>query len=293
MNRLWMHYFGRGIVETDEDFGAQGAPPTHPQLLDWLGRELIRQHWSLKAMHRLIVTSATYRQSSSARPDAAEKDPRNLILARQERVRVDAEIVRDAALSASGLLDGTIGGPSVRPPQAEGVYAFTQNKKEWKVSSGKDRFRRALYTQFYRSAPYPLFTTFDAPDFQTVCTRRGRSNTPLQALTVANDPAFVEIAQGLAARVMRDIPGAGDEKRESQLRRLFILCLCREPSGKELAILRAYYDREAQVYAADADGAAALVPKTLIDSETPVAGAAAMVCTARTILNTDAFITRE
>jgi hypothetical protein len=126
MNRVWMHYFARGIVETDEDFGAQGSAPTHPELLDWLGREFIRRGWSYKAMHRLIVTSATYRQSSKARPELAEKDPRNLLLARQERVRFDAEVVRDAALCASGLLNRSVGGPSVRPPQPEGVYAFTQ-----------------------------------------------------------------------------------------------------------------------------------------------------------------------
>ncbi|HYR57341.1 MAG TPA: DUF1553 domain-containing protein, partial [Chthoniobacteraceae bacterium] len=205
MNRVWMRYFGRGIVETDEDFGAQGSPPTHPELLDWLARTFIERGWSMKAIHRLIVTSATYRQSSKARPELAEKDPRNLLLARQERVRVEAEIVRDAALSASGLLDPTIGGPSVHPPQAEGVYTFTQNKKKWDADAGPNRFRRALYTTFYRAAPYPLFSTFDAPDFQSVCTRRARSNTPLQALTVANDPAFLEIAAGLARRALLDV----------------------------------------------------------------------------------------
>src|SRR5690606_36126200 len=146
--------------------------------------EFIRQGWSMKKMHRLIVTSATYRQSSNARPELAERDPRNLWRARQERVRLEAEIVRDAALSASGMLTEEIGGPSVHPPQPDGVFAFTQTKKKWDEDKGPDRYRRALYTMFYRSAPYPLFTTFDAPDFQNVCTRRGRSNTPLQALTV-------------------------------------------------------------------------------------------------------------
>ncbi|MHA3775557.1 PSD1 and planctomycete cytochrome C domain-containing protein [Verrucomicrobiota bacterium sgz303538] len=293
INRMWMRYFGRGIVETDEDFGAQGSAPTHPELLDWLGREFIRQGWSMKAMHRLIVTSATYRQSSNARPDATEKDPRNLLLARQERVRVDAEIIRDAALSASGLLDRTIGGPSVRPPQAEGVYAFTQTKKEWKASTGPDRFRRALYTQFYRSSPYPLFTTFDAPDFQTVCTRRVRSNTPLQALTLANDPAFFEIAQGLAVRVLREVPGVNDDARDSRLKRAFVLCFCREPSARELEILRGYYAGEAQAFSVDENAAKALLPEKSIHSDITPAIAAAMVTTARTLLNTDAFITRE
>ncbi len=206
MNRLWMRYFGRGLVESDEDFGAQGSPPTHPALLDWLAGQFIRSGWSQKQMHRLIVTSATYRQSSRQTPLALERDPRNVFLSRQNRLRLEAEVVRDAALSASGLLDRTIGGPSVHPPQPDGVYAFTQLAKQWKTDTGGARYRRALYTFFYRSAPYPLFATFDAPDFQTACTRRPRSNTPLQSLTVANDAAFVELAQGLALRLTKDVP---------------------------------------------------------------------------------------
>ncbi len=286
MNRVWMRYFGRGIVETDEDFGTQGSGPTHPELLDWLGREFMRRGWSMKAMHKLIVTSATYCQSSRARPDLLEKDPRNLLLARQERVRVEAEIVRDAALSASGVLDEAIGGPSVRPPQPEGVYSFTQNDKKWTPDTGANRYRRALYTKFYRSAPYPLFGTFDAPDFQTVCTRRARSNTPLQALTVANDPAFVELAQGLAARVLREAP---DE--DARLRRAFALCLSREPSAKELAVLREYYER--QLRTLDATAIAAVVSADVAESGAAPEVCAAMVCVARTLFNTDNFITRE
>jgi len=290
VNRIWMHYFGRGLVETDEDFGAQGSPPTHPELLDWLARTFIARGWSMKAMHRLIVTSATYRQSSKARPELAERDPRNLLLAHQERVRIEAETVRDAALSASGLLDQTIGGPSVFPPQAEGVYAFTQNTKKWVAETGPNRFRRGMYTTFFRSAPYPLFGTFDAPDFQTVCTRRGRSDTPLQALTVANDPAFVEIAQGLAARVLREVPG---DDVEGRIRRAFALSLCREPSTKELSILRSYHEEQLAGLGQDASAAKALLSPALANSGTAPATAAAMVCVARAILNTDSFITRE
>ncbi len=290
VNRMWMHYFGRGLVETDEDFGAQGSPPSHPELLDWLARTFVERGWSMKAMHRLIATSATYRQSSKARPDLAERDPRNLLLARQERVRVEAETVRDAALSASGLLDQTIGGPSVFPPQAEGVYAFTQNSKKWIAETGPNRFRRGMYTTFFRSAPYPLFGTFDAPDFQTVCTRRGRSNTPLQALTVANDPAFLEIAQGLAARVLREVP---DDDVEGRIRRAFALSLCREPSAKELAILRAFHAEQLASLGGDALAAKALLTPALANSGAAPASAAAMVCVARAILNTDSFITRE
>jgi len=289
MNRLWMRYFGRAIVETEEDFGTQGSPPTHPELLDWLAGEFMRRGWSMKAMHRLIVTSATYRQASHARKDLIETDPRNLLLARQERLRVEAEIVRDAALSASGLLDARIGGPSVRPPQPDGVYAFTQVKKNWPAASGSDRFRRALYTVFYRSAPYPLFTTFDAPDFQTVCTRRLRSNTPLQSLTLANDPAFLEIAQGLAARLVRDVPGDYSAVLDARLRHAFLLCYSRVPDATELAALRGYVERQLRSFA----GEAALASQELTKAGLTEAQAAALVAAARVLFNTDNFITRE
>ncbi len=289
MNRTWMHYFARGIVETDDDFGTQGTPPTHPELLDWLAREFIRQRWSMKAMHRLIVTSATYRQASKARPETMERDARNLLLSRQDRVRVDAEIVRDAALSASGLLSGAIGGPSVRPPQPEGVFSFTQATKKWTPDTGANRYRRALYTRFYRSAPHPLFTAFDAPNFQTVCTRRLRSDTPLQALTVANDAMFLEIAEGLAARALRETPG-GD--RSARLSRMFLLCLCREPSSKERQILEQYYDGQLASFADDALAQTLAAPGTSASGESPEA-LAALTASARAILNTDAFITRE
>lgn len=293
MNRVWMRYFGRGIVETEEDFGTQGSPPTHPELLDWLSGEFIKRGWSLKAMHRLIVTSATYRQSSQARRDLADIDPRNLLLARQERFRVEAEIVRDAALSASGLLNPKIGGPSVRPPQPDGVYAFTQNKKNWVAATGVERFRRALYTQFYRSAPYPLFTTFDSPDFQQVCTRRHRSNTPLQSLTLANDPAFLEIAQGLAARLVREVPGEFSARLDARLRRAFDLCFSRSPNEFELSALLSYIERQLQGFAKEPASAAALVNKDLIQAGLTEAQSAALTAAARVLFNTDNFITRE
>jgi hypothetical protein len=289
MNRIWLRYFGRGLVETEEDFGTQGTPPTHPELLDWLAGELIRRGWSIKEMHRLIVTSAAYRQSSRSRPDLAERDPRNLLLARQERVRVEAEIVRDAALAASGLLDRTVGGPSVRPPQPEGVYAFTQTQKKWTADTGPARYRRGMYTLFFRSAPYPLFTTFDAPDFSTVCTRRIRSNTPLQALTVANDEAFLEIAQGLASRVLKELP-EGDSA--AQLRRAFLLCLSREPNSRELAALQGFFNRQLDQFNSHGDRVEALLPADQQKARSPAA-AAALVLACRAILNTDAFITRE
>ena len=300
MNRVWMRYFGTGLVETDDDFGSQGSPPSHPELLDWLGREFIRKKWSMKAMHRLIVTSATYRQSSKVRPELQEKDPLNRLLARQSRLRVEAEIVRDAALSASGLLTPVVGGPGVRPPQPSGVYAFTQTKKTWTANEGADRYRRAMYTVFYRSAPYPLFGTFDSPDFQTTCTRRPRSNTPLQSLTLANDPAFLEIAQGLSARVLREVtekPEAAGKKSDEKslldrrLNHVFFLCLSRSPSVKEMSILRNFYNAQKRTFATKTDAASMLLSPELKQGD--VASTAALVCVARAVLNADAFIARE
>lgn len=249
-------------------------------------------------MHRLIVTSATYRQSSSQTPQSTirnpqSEDPRNLLLARQERFRVEAEIVRDTALSASGLLNPKIGGPSVRPPQPEGVYAFTQNKKNWVAAPGAERFRRALYTQFYRSAPYPLFTTFDSPDFQQVCTRRFRSNTPLQSLTLANDPAFLEIAQGLAARLVRDVPGEFTATLDARLKHAFALCFSRSPSIIELAALRSYVESQARGFAKEPSSATTLVNKELTNAGLTEAQSAALTVAARVLFNTDNFITRE
>jgi mono/diheme cytochrome c family protein len=293
MNRVWLRYFGRGIVETEEDFGTQGTLPSNPELLDWLAGEFIRRGWSLKAMHRLIVNSATYRQASTTRQDLNEKDPRNFLLARQERFRVEAEIVRDAALSASGLLNAKIGGPSVRPPQPDGVYAFTQNRKNWIVAAGTERYRRALYTFFYRSAPYPLFTTFDAPDFQQVCTRRQRSDTPLQSLTLANDPAFLEIAQGLASRLVREVPGEFAATLDARLRHAFALCFSRAPNATELAALRGYVERQLQGFAKEPASAAALANKELTKAGLTEAQAAALTAAARVLFNTDNFITRE
>ena len=287
VNRVWAHYFGRGIVETDEDFGAQGSAPVHPELLDWLAWEFSKTDgWSYKKLHRLIVTSATYRQSSKARPDLAEKDARNLFLARQERLRVEAEIVRDSALCASGLLDRTIGGPGVRPPQPDGVYSFTQTAKSWKTSPAPARFRRGLYTVFYRSSAYPLLGTFDVPDMQTTCTRRARSNTPLQSLTLANDGAFLEIAEGLANRLAKSAPDL-----DARLKLGFRLTVCREPSAQELGVLRDYTKRQAEQFTEDTEAAKALAPRPI--GTLPPGEAAALLCAARVLINTDNFITRE
>ncbi len=267
VNRLWQAYFGRGLVESENDFGTQGSVPSHPELLDWLATEFAGRGWGVKAIHRLIVTSASYRQSSLVRPDLARADPENRRLARQSRLRLEAELIRDAALSASDLLIPAVGGPSVFPPQPDGVMSLGQVRREWVASPGPDRFRRGLYTYLWRATPHPALAVFDAPDATRACTRRIRSNTPLQALTLLNDPAYFEFAGALADRVLRE--GPGDD--EGRLTFGFRLGLARAPGGVELRRLA-----------------------TLLDDarrSDPERGAWTTV--ARVLLNLDEFITRE
>jgi mono/diheme cytochrome c family protein len=289
VNRLWQQYFGVGLVETENDFGTQGTPPTHPELLDWLASEFIEQGWRLKAMHRLMVTSATYRQSSHTRTDLVQLDPRNKLLARQARVRFEAETIRDAALAASGLLSRKIGGPSVHPPQPPGIYRFTQQDKQWKESQGEDRYRRGMYTYFWRSSPYPFLMTFDAPGGNVTCTRRIRSNTPLQALTLANDVAFVEIAQGLALRVLTEETSSDERAR---LEYAFRLCLARRPTSLEIHRLSQYLASQLRSFKASPEEAKAAAPAKLPEGA-DVAQAAAWTAVSRVLLNLDEFITRE
>jgi len=288
VNRVWMRYFGHGLVKTENDFGTQGSFPTHPELLDWLAHTFVEQGWSMKELHRLITNSETYRQSSQASPEAEKVDPLNHLLARQNRIRFEAEIIRDTALSASGLLHPEIGGPGVMPPQPGGVYAFTQRKVNWVDATGPDRYRRALYTKFYRSAPYPLLTTFDSPDFQSVCTGRIRSNTPLQSLTLANDTAMFELAKGLGARTMSEVEGSDTDR----IRHAFSLCYSRPPSEKELGAVAAFQKKQAASFAADKAAADSVAPAEYPDSFT-LAEAASWSAVARALLNTDEFITRE
>jgi hypothetical protein len=269
VNRFWQAHFGRGLVETENDFGTQGARPTHPELLDWLASEFIRLGWSQKALHRLIVTSATYRQSSGARPDAAAKDPGNRLLARQSRLRLEAEPIRDAALAASGLLARQVGGPSVFPPQPDGVMSLGQMRREWKADTGSGRYRRGLYTFFWRATPHPMLTVFDAPDATRACTRRERSNTPLQALTLLNDEAYFECAEALADRVLRE--GPSDDPGRLDL--LFRLTLARIPSDSESQRL------------------AGLLAQ--LRAEPGATDREAWTTAARVLLNLDEFITRE
>jgi mono/diheme cytochrome c family protein len=287
MNRIWQAYFGLGLVETENDFGTQGAAPSHPELLDWLASEFGERGWSLKAMHKLIVTSATYRQASKVRPELTKVDPRNRLLGRQNRLRLDAEVVRDVALSASGLLNPAIGGPSVFPPQPDGVFAFTQTQRAWIEAKGPERYRRGMYTYFWRSAPHPALMAFDAPDATTSCTRRNRSNTPLQALTLLNDKGFFEFAQALAVRILRD-----SKDDPAAIRLAFRRCLSRDPSAAEQERLETLVSTLEREFAADAKEAARLAPAEVPAGVTP-ARAATWTLVARTLLNLDEFITRE
>ena len=289
VNRLWQQYFDQGIVTTENDFGTQGSEPSHPELLDYLASEFIARNWSLKALHRLIVTSATYRQASLHRSDLATHDPYNRLLGRQARIRLEAEVIRDACLAACGLLAPEIGGPGVYPPQPEGIYRFTQNVKYWAISQGADRYRRGMYTFLWRSSPDPFLATFDAPMANVTCTRRVRSNTPLQALTLANDQAFFEFAQALGLRVIQQSPSPADDAR---LRYAFHLCLSREPSLRELQRLSDYLLRQRSQYTAD-DASAQSVAGAKRPAEIPAAEAAAWISVARVLLNLDEFITRE
>ncbi len=267
MNRVWQVYFGKGLVETENDFGRMGTPPSHPELLDWLATGFISRGWSLKAMHRLIVTSETYRQSSKSRPELSVTDSSNKLLARQNRLRLDAELIRDVHLVASGLLDPRLGGPPVFPPQPLGIDAFTQNKREWKPSTGGDRYRRAIYTHVQRTTLHPALAVFDSADTYVACTRRLRSNTPLQALTLLNDQQFVELAQGLAARIQAH---GGDNAARIEF--AFQSCVARKPAPAEHEILTRLLAEE---------------------EKTEENGARAWLSVARVLLNLDETITRE
>jgi hypothetical protein len=277
VNRYWQQFFGLGLVETENDFGMQGSPPTHTELLDWLAVEFRdptkpgggrprASPWSTKHLLRVIVTSATYKQASVNRPDLRQMDPQNQLLARQNRLRLEAEIIRDAALSASGLLNPKLGGPGVYPPMPPEVFSFTQAKKPWPESKGEDRYRRGMYTFIWRQSQHHLLTTFDAADAQTACTRRNRSDTPLQALHLANDPAFVEFAEGLGKRIEKD----GPPDDAGRVEYVFRLCFSRPPTAAERDRVLKYLEAQKESK-----------PGT------------AWAMTARVLMNLDEFITRE
>ena len=289
VNRVWQSYFGTGLVASSEDLGTQSEAPSHPELLDWLAVDFMENGWSLKKLHRAIVTSATYRQSSRVTPELAAKDPYNRLLARGPRFRVDAEIVRDIALAASGLLNGKVGGPSVNPPAPEFLFQppTSYGPKVWKEAKGEDRYRRALYTFRYRSVPYPALQTFDAPNGDAACVRRTRSNTPLQALTTLNEPLFLEAARALALRTLKDAGKTSGERLDYAFRRV----LSRRPtaleSGELLALLERTRKRVNAWEVLDAK------PEWQVVLPAPAEEVAAWTIVSRVLLNLDETITKE
>ena len=292
VNRIWQHYFGIGIVETENDFGTQSLPPSHPKLLDWLATEFMRLGWNQKAIHKLIVTSATYRQSSNNRSELTRADPANKLLGKQSRLRLDAEILRDNALAASGLLSKKMGGPGVYPPQPQGCMNLGQSRRKWTASSGEDRYRRAVYTYRWRATPHPALNVFDTPDAFASCTRRIRSNTPLQALTLLNDPAFFEISQGFAERLIQE----GGNTDETRIEMGFRLCLARKPSAHEVSVLKSFINKQRTLYTDIDTKTLTLVAQRTngpVVPESDRSEQAAWTMLARVLLNLDETITRE
>jgi hypothetical protein len=290
-NRHWEQVFGTGIVATSEEFGMQGDPPTHPELLDWLATELMRMRWQLKPYVRLLVTSATYRQSSRVTPDRLERDPDNRLLSRGPRVRLDAEAVRDQALVVVGLLVGKIYGPPVRPPQPpSGLTAAFGSGIDWQTSQGDDRYRRGLYTAWRRSSPYPSMATFDAPNREVCTVRRSRTNTPLQALVTLNDPVFVEAAQALARRMA--LGGNTDAERAALG---FRLSLCRPPGKQELDRLVGLQRAAREAFAKDPEKARQMATDPLgpATEGTDLADLAAWTVVGNVLLNLDEMMMKR
>ena len=296
VNRIWQRYFGRGIVASSDDFGTQGDPPSHPQLLDWLASELCESGWHLKHIHRLIVNSATYRQQSAVRKQLIDVDPDNVLLARQTRMRVEAEIIRDLALSVSGLLHAKIGGSSVRPPQPSEYSALTYaNSAKWQTSKGGDQYRRGMYTFFQRTSPYPMLMTFDSPDSTECTAQRSKSNTPLQALTIWNDPVFVECAQQLGRRIVNEsLQGvSADITKRNRAAYAFQLCFSRPPNDFETEVILDLYDEQLEMSVADEKLTAAIVGSSALPDRVTAVELSGWIAIGRTLLNLDEFITRE
>jgi hypothetical protein len=299
VNRVWQAYFGRGLIDTPEDLGTQGAPASHPELLDWLAVEFMKptltsdNPWSLKALHRLIVSSATYQQSSQVTPEALQADPGNIWLARAPRFRLEGELVRDSVLQAAGLLQTEVGGGTVYPPipmflmQPPASYG----PKSWPETTGPQRFRRSVYVFRFRSVPYPPLQTFDTPNGDTACVKRTRSNTPLQALVGLNEPLFQDAARGLANRMLTEAPGTTDRER---LRFGFRCCVAREPRPAELDSLEAFLKQQRTRFQQDLAAAEQLRGSTVaLPKNHPPAELAPWVAVGRVLLNLDETLTRE
>lgn len=283
MNRQWATFFGRGLVKTVDDFGYQGSLPSHPELLDWLAAEFIKQGWSLKKMHRLIVTSTTYKQGSAVQPEAATNDPENIWLSHFPNLRLEAEMLRDSMLRASGLLNHQLGGPSVYPPQPDSVTEVAYGKYQWTPSTGPDRYRRSLYTFSKRTAPFALYTTFDAPPGDLCLVKRESSNSALQALTLLNDVIFTGGAQSLGRHLATE---SGND--EAKIHTLYLRILCRLPEPGEIRIMQSFLTEQRERLKSGQLKAAQIAAL----AEEKVDEAAAWVLAARALFNLDEFITK-
>jgi hypothetical protein len=295
VNRWWAEIFGHGIVATTEDFGMKGQPATHPELLDWLAMEFMSPAsgypgWSMKKVLRLIVTSATYRQASKVTPELLERDDQNQLYARGPRVRMDAEMIRDNALAIAGLLSKKQFGPPIRPYQPEGLWVKVGGARvDYEVSPGEDRYLRGVYVVLKRGAPYPSFVNFDASARLTCTAKRSRSNTPLQALTLLNDPVYVEAAKALAVRAVDERPSADVDDR---IGHMFRLCVSREPSEFERQSLRRLYGAQLHEAQARRKEVQALLRGVTIPAGTTREELAAWYSVATALLNLDETITK-
>jgi len=295
VNRFWQQLFGLGLVKTSDNFGLQGEWPSHPELLDWMAREFVDSGWNVKALMKMMVLSSTYRQDSSASPELIARDPENRLLARGPRFRLPAEIIRDQALEISGLLKNRLGGPGVYPYQPKDLYkgivvAANYPGTRYVESTGDDLYRRSLYIFWKRTVPHPTMTVFDAPDREVCTVRRSTTNTPLQALTLLNDPIFVEAARKLAERSIKE----GGASPAGRLDFAFRLATGRAPDDQERLILRKTLDQMLAAYRTDATGAEALlgVGASPRDPAIPAAELAAYTAVANMILNMDEVITK-
>ena len=285
VNRIWQEYFGRGLVATSDDFGIQGEEPSHPGLLDWLAAEFRDSNWDVKRIHRLIVTSETYQQSSKVPEDGSGQDPGNVLLSRQKRLRLPAELIWDRALLAAGLLHHDVGGPSFRPTMPEGTTGLKAGGTDWVPSSGRDRYKRGMYIQFQRTQPHPFLMNFDSPEFRTPVCRRDSSNTPLQALNLLNDPTFAEAWQALALRVLADIESQSFRKR---LEHAYQFALGRKPTEAEFDRFSRYVSERREKIVGEASALEGLpsvegVPRTELAVWSGVG---------RILMNLDEFVTR-
>ncbi len=297
VNHFWQSFFGVGLVKTSEDFGSQGEPPSHPELLDWLAVEFVDSGWDVKHLVRLIVTSATYRQASAVAPEVYARDPENRLLGRGARIRLPAEHLRDQALAVSGLLEREVGGASVFPYQPPGLWrelTERNDSRNWSAqfyvqSHGRDLYRRGMYTFWKRTSPPPSLLTFDAPDRESCTVRRSRTNTPLQALVLMNDPTYVEASRKLAERLMKEA-----KSTDERLGLAFRLTTARKPTAEELAVLRRVYEQQVAVYRKDRQAALKLlaIGESKRDEKLDAAELASWVIVANAVLNLDETITR-